>query len=137
MGLESFGTPGYGMTKVLTDISFEDTVARVTARLGKNGFGVLTHIDVQTTLRNKIGADIPRYTVLGACNPTLAHQALEMDPGFGLLMPCSVVVSEQGDGSIAVSIAEPASMFKALERTDLGVFAARVRAPLKAALDSL
>jgi uncharacterized protein (DUF302 family) len=137
MGLESFGTPGYGMTKLLTDVSFEDAIAKVTACLGENGFGVLTHIDVQTTLKNKIGAEIPRYTMLGACNPTLAHQALDMDPGFGLLMPCSVVVSEQGDGSIAVSIAEPASMFKALERTDLAGFAAQVRAPLKNALDSL
>ena len=137
MGLESFGTPAYGMTRVLQDIGFKDVIACVTERLAENGFGVMTHIDVQTTLKNKIGADIPRYTVLGACNPTLAHQALQMDPGFGLLMPCSVVVSEQGDGSVAVSIAEPSSMFKALERTDLAEFAAQVRAPLKVALDSL
>ncbi len=135
--MRDFGTPDYGITKVLQDTGFEEAIERVTARLGEHGFGILTSIDVQNTLKQKIGATIPRYSVLGACNPTLAHQALSTDPGFGLLMPCSVVVAEQDDGSIAVSIADPGSMFLALKRDDLDAFAEQVRQPLQAAMDAL
>ncbi len=135
--MDAFGTPLYGITKVLDDTDFEGAIERVTARLGENGFGILTSIDVQSTLRQKIGQDIPRYTVLGACNPKLAFQALSTDPGFGLLMPCSVVVAEQADGTVAVSIAEPGAMFRALDRDDLDAFADQVREPLQAAVDAL
>ena len=135
--MDTFGTPAYGITRVLSDASFDEAVERITARLADNGFGILTSIDVQATLDLKIGAKIPRYTVLGACNPTLAHQALQTDPGFGLLMPCSVVVAEQADGSVAVSIAEPGAMFRALDRDDLGAFARQVREPLEAAISAL
>ena len=92
---------------------------------------------MQNTLQEKIGASIGRYTVLGACNPHLAHRALGMDPGFGLLMPCSVVVAEQSDGTIAISVADPRAMFLALERDDLDEFAEQVRTPLQAAIDAL
>ncbi len=135
--MNPFGQPLYGITKVLKDTSFREAIDRITASLADNGFGILTSIDVQDTLKQKIGADIPRYTVLGACNPTLAHQALSTDPAFGLLMPCSVVVAEQTDGSVAVSVAEPGAMFKALQRDDLDAFAEQVRRPLQAAMDSL
>jgi len=135
--MDYFGTPHYGITRVLSDATFDEAIERVTARLAENGFGILTSIDVQNTLKLKIGATISRYTVLGACNPTLAHQALQVDPGFGLLMPCSVVVAEQVDGSIAVSIAEPEAMFRALDRDDLGGFANQVREPLEAAMATL
>ena len=135
--MNAFGQPTYGITKVLADTPFDEAVDRVTTRLADNGFGILTSIDVQNTLQQKIGASIPRYTVLGACNPTLAHQALNTDPGFGLLMPCSVVVAEQGDGTVAVSVAEPGAMFRALQRDDLDAFAEQVRAPLQAAMDAI
>ena len=135
--MNPFGQPRYGIAKILQNTSFDEAIERVTARLGENGFGILTSIDVQNTLQQKIGATIPRYTVLGACNPTLAHQALQTDPGFGLLMPCSVVIAEQADGTVAVSVADPGSMFLALERDDLDGFAAQVRAPLEAAMDAL
>ena len=135
--MNAFGQPTYGITKVLADTPFDEAVDRVTARLADNGFGILTSIDVQNTLQQKIGASIPRYTVLGACNPTLAHQALNTDPGFGLLMPCSVVVAEQDDGTVAVSVAEPGAMFRALQRDDLDAFAEQVHAPLQAAMDAL
>ena len=132
-----FGSPTYGITRTLTDTDFDSAIDRVTATLAASGFGVLTSIDVQTTLKQKIGEDIPRYTVLGACNPTLAFQALSTDPGFGLLMPCSVVVAEQSDGSIAVSVGEPSALFKAMDRDDLDGFAQMVRRPLQAAMDTL
>ncbi len=135
--MQAFGAPTYGITRVLTDTTFEHAIESVTQRLAENGFGILTTIDVQNTLQQKIGADIPRYTVLGACNPTLAHQALQTDPAFGLLMPCSVVVAEQADGSIAVSVGEPGAIFRALQRDDLEGFAEQVRAPLIAAMDAL
>lgn len=135
--MQAFGTPTYGITRVLTDTTFEHAIESVTQRLAENGFGILTTIDVQNTLQHKIGASIPRYTVLGACNPSLAHQALQTDPAFGLLMPCSVVVAEQEDGSIAVSVGEPGAIFRALQRDDLDGFAEQVRAPLIAAMDAL
>ncbi|MBJ93986.1 MAG: hypothetical protein CMP23_05850 [Rickettsiales bacterium] len=135
--MNAFGQPHYGITRLLADASFEEAIERVTARLADNGFGILTSIDVQNTLKQKIGAEISRYTVLGACNPSLAHQALSADPAFGLLMPCSVVIAEQEDGRIAVSVAEPGAMFRALQRDDLDDFAAQVRAPLEAAMQSL
>ena len=135
--MQSFGDPQYGITRVLDNTDFDGAIEAVTASLANNGFGILTTIDVQTTLQTKIGAEIPRYTVLGACNPALAHQALQTDPGFGLLMPCSVVVAEQADGSIAVSVADPGSMFLALQRDDLDAFAERVRQPLQAAMAAL
>ncbi len=135
--MQAFGQPQYGITKILNDTDFDDAIDRVTARLAENGFGILTSIDVQSTLHQKIGEDIPRYTVLGACNPALAFQALSTDPAFGLLMPCSVVVAEQADGTVAVSVAEPGAMFRALDRDDLDAFAAQVRAPLQAAVDGL
>ena len=113
------------------------TIEHVTARLADNGFGVLTTIDVKSTLKQKIGADIPKYTVLGACNPGLAHQALQMDPGFGLLMPCSVVVAQQGDGTVAVSVVEPSALFRTLDRDGLEAFASMVRDPLQAAMEAL
>jgi len=135
--MQAFGTPTYGITRVLTDTTFEHAIELVTQRLAENGFGILTTIDVQSTLQQKIGASIPRYTVLGACNPSLAHQALQTDPAFGLLMPCSVVVAEQDDGSVAVSVGEPGAIFRALQRDDLDGFAEQVRAPLIAAMDAL
>ena len=135
--MQAFGTPTYGITRVLTDTTFERAIESVTQRLAENGFGILTTIDVQNTLQQKIGASIPRYTVLGACNPSLAHQALQTDPAFGLLMPCSVVVAEQADGSIAVSVGEPGAIFRALQRDDLEGFAEQVRTPLIAAMDAL
>ena len=135
--MNDFGTPSYGITRTLTGVSFDDAIDRVTTALADNGFGILTSIDMQGTLKAKIGAEINRYTVLGACNPPLAHQALQADPAFGLLMPCSVVVAEQNDGAIAVSVGEPGAIFRAMQRDDLDAFAEQVRVPLQRAMDAL
>lgn len=102
----------YGYERVLSGVSFEDAVARVTGSLSSEGFGVLTEIDVQATFKKKINLPFRRYTILGACNPELAHQALLAEPQIGLLLPCNVVIQEQEtDRRILVSIASPRAMF--------------------------
>ena len=88
-------------------IPFEDALSRVTAALSQEGFGVLTTIDVQSTLRAKLGVDFRRYLILGACNPLLAHCALSSDLGVGLLLPCNVIVYEMENGATRVEFMDP------------------------------
>ncbi|MCC6348733.1 MAG: DUF302 domain-containing protein [Candidatus Eisenbacteria bacterium] len=102
----------YGFTRTLKGISYEDARRRIEAALKAEGFGVLTEIDVRATLRAKLNVDFPNYVILGACNPTLAHQALSTDPGVGLLLPCNVVVRQDDEGSAVVSILDPEAMLK-------------------------
>ena len=102
--------PTYGYTAHLPGVSFEDAWSRVADALKQQGFGVLTEIDVKTTLKTKLDLDFRRYVILGPCNPQLAHQALEAELGIGLLLPCDVCVWEDGGGSV-VSIARPDVMF--------------------------
>ncbi len=100
----------YGYEKLLGGATFEDATERVTAALAAEGFGILTEIDVQATLKKKLDKDFRRYKILGSCNPNLAHQALLGEPQIGLLLPCNVVVQETDQG-ISVSIASPRAMF--------------------------
>jgi uncharacterized protein (DUF302 family) len=102
----------YGFTRTLKGVSYEAARQRIEAALKEEGFGVLTEIDVKATLKAKLNADFPNYVILGACNPTLAHQALSTDPGIGLLLPCNVVVTQDDDGNAIVSILDPESMLK-------------------------
>lgn len=103
--------PTYGFVAVLTDTSFDEAIERVTAALADQGFGVLTQIDVKATLAKKLGIDFRHYTILGACNPQLAHRGLEAEPHLGLLLPCNVVVQQTADDVVTVSIADPKAMF--------------------------
>ena len=96
------------------DRPFDAVVAEVTARLKEQGFGLLTDIDVQSTLKTKIGADIPKYRILGACNPRFAHQALQIEDKLGVLLPCNVIVRETPDRKIEVASIDPVA---AMERT--------------------
>lgn len=105
------GTVRYGFERRLTGLSFEQALEQVTAALKQEGFGVLTSIDLQDTLKKKLDVDFQRYVILGACNPTLAHRALQGEPEIGLLLPCNVVVEEEADGSVVVAIADPKAMF--------------------------
>ena len=94
---------------------FDAVVADVIARLRENGFGVLSDIDVQATLKSKIGAEIGKYRILGACNPRFAHEALQVETRLGVLLPCNVIVRETADGRVEVASVDPVV---AMERTD-------------------
>jgi uncharacterized protein (DUF302 family) len=104
-------TVPYGFEKQLGHVDFEEAVSAVTDALATEGFGVLTRIDVQATLKKKLDADFRPYVILGACNPVLARRSLEAEPQIGLLLPCNVVVQDSPGEGIVVSIADPKAMF--------------------------
>ena len=101
----------YGFSTT-TRQSYEETITCVTAALKSQGFGVLTSIDVQATLKQKLDVEHPPYTILGACNPPLAHRALQAEPELGLLLPCNVIVYDNGDETTTVSIIDPIQMMQ-------------------------
>lgn len=122
----------YGLTRVLENASFEQALDRVTEALGTEGFGVLTEIDVKATLKKKLDVDFRRYTILGACNPPMAHRALEAEPEIGLLLPCNVVVQEVADGrGVSISLIDPMTMFGVVESTELATVARTVAGKLE------
>src|SRR5665647_1256510 len=91
----------------LTDMAFEDAIAHVTAVLKEHGFGIITEIDVKETLKKKIDVEFRPYHILGACNPSFAHQALQADDKAGIMMPCNVIVQQHDDGKVEISINNP------------------------------
>ena len=107
--------------------SFEETITDTTEALKKEGFGVLTTIDVKQTLKEKIGVDFKRYTILGACNPSFAHRALQTADEIGMLLPCNVVVTEEKNGEIKVSIFDPMTMTKLVQNSELESIAKEVQ----------
>ncbi len=118
------------------DLPYDAAVERVTAALKEQGFGVLTEIDVQATLKKKLDVDFRRYVILGACNPPLAHQALEADLEIGLLLPCNVIVYQRDGGSV-VSIIDPVSMLGVVESPEIDPVAAEARERLQRVVESL
>lgn len=118
-------------------LTFDEAVARATDALRAQGFGVLTDIDVQATLKQKIGVDVPRYRILGACNPPFAHRALVRNPEAGLMMPCNVIVREGKDGQILVNAVDPVASAAGLGDAELSGLAAEVRAKLASAMAAL
>jgi uncharacterized protein (DUF302 family) len=123
----------YSMETTLADTTIDEAVEKVTAALAEQGFGVLTTIDVQQTLKNKIDVDFRPYRILGACNPKLAHRALGADPQIGLLLPCNVVVEEEDQGA-RVRIIDPVAMFSVVDREDIAPLADEVKELLGKAL---
>ena len=101
----------YGFERHLQHATFEEALEKVTIALKREGFGILTQIDVKDTLKKKLDVDFRRYIILGACNPPLAHKALSAEPQIGLLLPCNVVVQEASEGGVTISIADPRAMF--------------------------
>ncbi|GIE05485.1 ABC transporter [Paractinoplanes durhamensis] len=126
----------YAMT-VRVAGSFPETVARVRDALKDQGFGVLTEIDVQATLREKLGEQMEDYLILGACNPPLAHRALGIDREIGLLLPCNVVVRSDGPGTTLVQALDPQTMVQITGRPELKEVADDAAARLQAALATL
>ncbi len=122
---------------IKTSGGFDEVVDRVTEELKKEGFGVLSDSDVQATLKAKLGIDRAPYRILGACNPPYAHQALEKEPDIGLLLPCNVVVRQDGDGSVTVAFMDPASVLGLVQRPELEDLGAQVRAKLVRVRDAL
>jgi uncharacterized protein (DUF302 family) len=126
----------YGMTVRLPS-PFDATVQRVRAALADQGFGVLTEIDVRATLRQKLGAEMEEYVILGACNPPLAHRALDVDRDIGLLLPCNVVVRADGPDATLVQALDPQVMVQVTGRPELAAVADEATGRLRAALDAL
>jgi uncharacterized protein (DUF302 family) len=122
----------YGTT-ISTVLEFDEAVERTRAALGEQGFGVLTEIDVQATLKNKLDEDMEPYLILGACNPQLAHQALGVERDIGLLLPCNVVVRRQGDRTLVQAL-DPQVMVSLPERPELQPVADEAGRRLRAAL---
>lgn len=128
--------PSYGYTAHLPGVSFDEARSRIVDALKKEGFGVLTEIDVKSTLKAKLDRDFRRYVILGACNPQLAHRALEAELGIGLLLPCNVCVWEEEGGSV-VSVARPEAMFELVDRQDVQPVAQEASQRLRRALEQI
>ena len=123
--------------RISVTCSLEEAVARVTEALATEGFGVLTEIDVQATLKKKLDLDTRPYRILGACNPHLAHQAIEAEPDVGLLLPCNVVVREEPDASVTVAFMDPTVVLGVTGREDLAPLGADAKARLERVRDAL
>ncbi|MBK6337919.1 MAG: DUF302 domain-containing protein [Betaproteobacteria bacterium] len=127
---------GYGFGKEVA-LPFAQALARTTEALAKEGFGVLTEIDVAATMKKKLDLDLPPYRILGACNPSFAAKALAAEPSIGLLLPCNVVVRQDDAGTVHVEFLDPQPMFRLTGRAAVEPLADEVRARLARVMDAL
>lgn len=118
-------------------VSFDEAVARVKDELKKEGFGILTEIDVQETLKKKLNVDFRKYRILGACNPPFAYQALQAEDKIGTMLPCNVIVQELAQGNVEVAAIDPIVSMQAIKNPKLQGIAEQVRAKLKKVIESL
>jgi uncharacterized protein (DUF302 family) len=125
----------YGFTKEL-DISFDETVTKVTEALKREGFSVLTTIDIQQKFKEKLGIDFQRYLILGACNPTFAHKAIVAEENIGLMLPCNILVYEK-DRKTVLAVIKPSVAMKMIPNPELERNAQTVEAKLKSVFDSV
>jgi len=126
----------YCFSKIV-QLSYEEAIAKVTAELQKEGFGILTEIDVKNKLKEKIGVDFRKYKILGACNPAYAYKALQAEPNIGTMLPCNVVVQELDSGAIQISAIDPIASMKAVKNERLAVIATEIQGKLKNVIDSI
>lgn len=127
----------YYHNKVLKGISFDDAINKVTESLKEEGFGVLTEIDVQATLKKKLDVDYKPYRILGACNPEFAHKALQAEDKIGTMLPCNVIVQQQKNGDVEVAAVDPMASMQAVENSELAGIAEEVRNKLNRVLTNL
>ena len=120
-----------------TDLPFDEAIARITEELKKEGFGVLTEIDVQATLKKKLDVEFRKYRILGACNPPFAHKALLAEPQIGLMLPCNVVVQEGENNKTIVSAIDPMASMQAVENDALDKIAEQVKAKMEKVIAKL
>lgn len=126
----------YHFSKVL-DRSFDSAVAATTEALSRHGFGVLSDIDVQATMKKKLGVDFHPYRILGACNPQMAYKALQAEDKIGTMLPCNVAVQQLADGTVEVSAVDPVASMQAISNPSLAETAEKVRNMLKAVIEDL
>lgn len=127
----------YHISKTIVNISFNQAIERVTEELKKEGFGVLTEIDVKAILKKKLDVDFRKYTILGACNPAYAYKALQAEYKIGTMLPCNVVVQEKEDGNIEVSAVNPIASMQAVQNESLAGIADEIKQKLQTVIDAL
>jgi len=127
----------YYFSATLKNVSFDGAVDRVTEELKKEGFGILTEIDISQTLKKKLDVDFKKYKILGACNPPFAYKALTSEDKIGLFLPCNVVVEENDNGDIEVSAVDPIASMMAVENDSLGEVAREVRQKMESVIRNL
>jgi uncharacterized protein (DUF302 family) len=127
----------YYFNKTLRNISFEDAITKTKEALQKEGFGILTEIDIKETLKKKLDVDFHNYRILGACNPSFAHKALQAEDKIGAMLPCNVIVQEKENGTIEVSAVDPIASMQAVENESLSGIASEVAEKLSRAVKNL
>jgi len=120
-----------------TNFGFDEAIERVIKAVQTEGFGILTDIDVKSTLKEKINVDFKKYRILGACNPTFAYEALQVEDQIGTMMPCSITVIEQDNGHVDISIMDPTAAFNVIENEELQPFAIELKMKLERCLTYL
>jgi uncharacterized protein (DUF302 family) len=126
----------YHFSKKL-DITYDEALSKAAEELKKEGFGILTEIDVKETLKKKLDVEFRKYKILGACNPSYAYQALQAEDKIGTMLPCNVIVQETADGKVEISAIDPIASMQAIDNPSLGNIAKEVREKLKKVIDNV
>jgi uncharacterized protein (DUF302 family) len=129
-------TTSYGFSRTV-DLTFNETLDKVTAELQKEGFGILTEIDVKETLKKKLDVDFKNYKILGSCNPPFAYQALQNEEQIGLMLPCNVIVYENDQGKTVVAAIDPIASMQAVNNPQLGKIAGEIQLKMKKVIQSI